>query len=103
RFILNLGDLHDLATVRMNGKELGTLWMAPWQLEVTDALKPGLNTLEVEVINVWNNRLVADAALPASQRRTFLLAPTVAKDAPLLPAGLMGPVVLQPAIEIQLK
>ena len=34
-------------------------------------------------------------ALPADQRRTCLLAPTVTKDAPLLPAGLLGPVTLQ--------
>jgi hypothetical protein len=100
--ILDLGEVRDLATVRINGKELGTLWTAPWRLDVTSAIKPGGNTLEIEVINVWNNRLVGDLALPAVQRRTFLLAPTVSKDSPLLPAGLLGPVVLRSAVEAHL-
>lgn len=94
RFLLDLGEVRDLATVRLNGKDLGTLWLAPWRLDVTDAVQPGTNTIEIEVINVWNNRLVGDAAQPPAQRRTFLLAPTVNANAPLLPAGLLGPVRL---------
>jgi hypothetical protein len=92
---LNLGQVRDLATVRLNGKELATLWIAPWRVELTRALKPGENTLEVEIINPWNNRLAGDAALPADQRTTFLALPTVTKDSPLLPAGLLGPVLLE--------
>jgi hypothetical protein len=92
---LDLGEVRDLATVRMNGQELVTLWMAPWRVDISDALKPGANLLEVEVVNAWNNRLVRDAALPAAERRTFLLAQTVRKEGPLLPAGLLGPVTLQ--------
>jgi hypothetical protein len=91
---LNFGEVRDLATVRVNGKELRTLWAAPWRVEVTDNLKPGMNEVEVEVINVWNNRLVGDLALPEAQRSTFLTTPTVKRDAPLLPAGLLGPVQL---------
>ena len=56
-----------------------------------------IDELEVEVVNVWNNALVGDLAVPADQRRTFLLAPTVNKNAPLLPAGLLGPVSLRAA------
>jgi hypothetical protein len=93
--MLNLGEVSDIATVRVNGKELGTLWLAPWEVDITAAVKPGENTLEVEVVNVWNNRLVGDAALPAEQRQTFITAPTVKKNAPLQPAGLLGPVTLQ--------
>jgi hypothetical protein len=95
RVFLNLGQVRDLATVRLNGKELATLWIAPWRVELTRALKPGENTLEVEIINPWNNRLAGDAALPADQRTTFLALPTVTKDSPLLPAGLLGPVLLE--------
>ncbi|MBN2505264.1 MAG: hypothetical protein JXQ71_01080 [Verrucomicrobia bacterium] len=94
RVVLDLGEVRDLATVRWNGKALGTLWHAPWRLDITRAVKPGANTLEVEVINVWNNRLAGDTALPPAQRRTFLLVPTVKAAAPLLPAGLLGPVRL---------
>lgn len=95
RIMLDLGDVKDMATVRVNGRDLGTLWLAPWRVDITDAVQAGENVLEVEVVNVWNNRLVGDQALPAEQRRTFLLAPTVSKDAPLLPAGLLGPVTIQ--------
>jgi len=103
RLVIDLGEVHDLATVRVNGKELGTLWLAPWRVDVTEAVKPGQNTLEVEVVNVWNNRLAGDAALPESQRRTFIAVPTVNKDAPLLPAGLVGPVTLHSAIKVAAK
>lgn len=92
RLILDLGNVRDLAVVRLNGRDLGTLWMAPWCVDLTPAARPGANDLEVDVINVWNNRLVGDAALPADRRQTFLLAPTVPPSAPLLPAGWLGPV-----------
>ena len=92
--ILDLGQVKDMATVRVNGTDLGTLWLAPWRVDITGAVQTGENVLEVEVVNAWNNRLVGDLKLPVEQRRTFLLAPTVSKDAPLLPAGLLGPVTL---------
>jgi hypothetical protein len=98
-FVLDLGSIRDLATVRINGKKLGTLWQAPWSVDVTDAVKTGTNVLEVEILNVWNNRLVGDQKLPQEQRKTFLMTPTVAKDTPLLPAGLLGPVVLRQTAE----
>jgi len=95
--ILNLGEVKDLATVRVNGQKFPTLWIAPWQVDITAAVKPGVNTLEVEVVNVWNNRLVGDAALPAEQRRTFVTAQTVKLNSPLMSAGLLGPVTLRSA------
>lgn len=95
RVWLDLGEVRDVAVVRLNGKDVGTLWIAPWQLEVTSLLKPGENSLEVEVINVWNNRLVGDLPLPPAQRRTSLSLATVKPKAPLLPAGLLGPVTLR--------
>jgi hypothetical protein len=99
--ILDLGEVHDLATVRLNGQELATLWLPPYHLDITTALKPGTNALEIDVVNPWNNRLVGDAALPVERRRTALTSPTVTKDTPLKPAGLLGPVmihVIPPAI-----
>jgi hypothetical protein len=101
RVLLDLGTVRDLAVVRLNGRALGTLWIAPWRLDVTAALQPGTNALEVEVVNPWNNRLVGDAALPAAQRRTFLTLATVKANAPLIPAGLLGPVTLQVVNEPQ--
>jgi hypothetical protein len=95
RLILDLGEVRDLAVVRVNGKDLGTLWMAPFHVDITDAARPGANVLEVEIVNVWNNRLAGDATLPPEQRRTFLQAPTVRAGSPLLPAGLIGPATLR--------
>lgn len=99
--ILDLGEVRDLATVRVNGREFVTLWTPPWRLDITAAVKPGENTLEIEIVNPWNNRLAGDAALPAEQRRTFLTADTVKKNTPLLPAGLLGPVTLKTELPSQ--
>ena len=97
KLFLDLGKVRDLATVRLNGQTLATLWLAPWRVEITKAIRAGDNLLEIEVVNPWNNRLVGDAQLPPDKRLTFLAAPTVNKNAPLLPAGLLGPVTIQAA------
>lgn len=95
RVVLDLGEVRDLATVRVNGRAFPTRWLAPWEVDITSALVSGENRLEIEVVNVWNNRLVGDAAMPAEQRVTFLLAATVNRTSPLLAAGLLGPVTLR--------
>jgi (4-O-methyl)-D-glucuronate---lignin esterase len=96
---LDLGKLHDVATVRLNGRELATLWMAPWQVDITDVAKVGENVLEVEVVNTWYNRLAGDANLPAGERTTYLHAPSaVPVNATLKPAGLIGPVTIRAGV-----
>jgi hypothetical protein len=93
---LDLGRVRDLASVRLNGQELATLWMEPWRVDITAAVKPGVNTLEIEVANVWHNRLVGDAALPAEQQRTWPATPKrLQLKTPLLEAGLLGPATVQ--------
>jgi hypothetical protein len=102
---LRLGKVRDLALVRLNGQQIGTLWKAPWTIDVTSAVRPGVNKLELEIVNVWNNRLVGDSHLPPDERQTFLAVDTMPKNALLLPAGLLGPVTLEAAeaIAIGLK
>jgi hypothetical protein len=101
RAYLDLGEVRDLAAVRINGQDLGVLWKAPWQIEITHAVRPGRNSLEIEVVNPWNNRLVGDASLPPEQRHTVLAAPTVKRNSPLLPAGLQGPVTVKFAQQVE--
>jgi len=100
---LDLGKVNDIAVVRVNGRELGTLWQPPYRLDIAAAVKPGANALEVDVVNTWNNRLAGDAALPAGKRHTSVTAATVSKDTPLLPAGLLGPVYLREANTTELN
>ena len=92
---LDLGEVRDLATVRLNGRELGTLWTAPWRVNIAAAARMGANTLEIAVVNPWNNRLVGDHPLLTEKRLTSLSLSTLKPNAPLQPAGLLGPVTLR--------
>ena len=80
----------------MNGKNLGVVWTPPFRVEVTEALKPDGNMLEIDVVNLWPNRLIGDAALPPEKRLTRTNVDVYKKDSPLLESGLLGPVTLQP-------
>ncbi len=56
-WVLDLGDVRESARVRINGKEAGTAWCVPFQLSVGKYLKPGKNSIEVEVTNLPANRI----------------------------------------------
>ena len=94
RTLLSLGEVHNLAEVIVNGQHVRTLWKVPYEVEITDYLKEGVNSLEIRVTNLWPNRLIGDAALPESERLTYTGFPFYGPDDPLLPAGLIGPVRL---------
>jgi hypothetical protein len=64
RVILDLGDVDDLASVNVNGHDLGVIWLAPFKVDVTDAVKAGSNHLEITVTNTWRNRLIGDEQQP---------------------------------------
>jgi hypothetical protein len=113
---LDLGDVEVIARVKLNGKDLGILWKKPYRVDITDAIKAGKNTLEIEVANLWANRLIGDEKLPPDRewnpngslreipqwvregkpsptgRYTFATWRHHTKDSPLLPSGLLGPV-----------
>jgi hypothetical protein len=91
--VLDLGQVADIAQVSVNGREVGYAWKAPYRVEITRALKPGRNTLEVKVADRWINRLVGDAQ-PGAKKITWTALPTYKADAPLTPSGLIGPVTL---------
>lgn len=92
---LDLGDVRNMARVKVNGHDLGLLWKVPYRVEISDALVSGENVLEVTVTNSWVNRLVGDAKLPegAAKLTTTSYQHYKAEDEPL-PAGLIGPVRL---------
>lgn len=89
---IDLGKVNVIATVKINDKKIGTVWTAPWQIDATGAIKEGENEIEIEVVNTWVNRLVADSRLPESQRRTWINYSTIKPDTPYEPSGLIGPV-----------
>jgi hypothetical protein len=62
--MLDLGRVEVSARVRVNGKEAGLLWTAPYSVEIGHLLQTGENRIEIEVASLWVNRLIADAALP---------------------------------------
>ena len=64
KFYLDLGQVSIAANVSINNKALGVSWIYPYKLDVTDALKVGVNTLKIEVTNLWTNRLIGDEAFP---------------------------------------
>lgn len=70
RLFLDLGVVNYLAAVRVNGKDLGVVWTAPWRVEITHAVKLHDNSLEIDVVNLWTNRLIGDAKLPPEKRFT---------------------------------
>jgi hypothetical protein len=111
RTYLDVGVVHDMARVKLNGRDLGVVWCAPWRVDITGALKAGDNRLEIEVANRWANRMIGDKqpadahartveappgflggkTIPAG-RYTFCTDDPYKADSPLLPSGLLGPV-----------
>ncbi|MGD1101997.1 MAG: glycosylhydrolase-like jelly roll fold domain-containing protein [Terriglobia bacterium] len=98
RIYLNLGELKNVAEVRLNGKNLGVLWTRPFRVELTGAVKSGKNDLEIDIVNLWPNRLVGDDLLPPERRFTKTNVRKFTKDFPLYPSGLLGPVTLELAM-----
>ena len=78
--------------VRVNGQEAGGVWTTPYQVNVTDLLKEGENTLEVEVVNCWRNRMVGECSMPKKERFTFHTAADINAESELQSSGLLGPV-----------
>jgi len=61
---LDLGDVQQIAEISINGEKLATLWKPPFAINIRDAVKAGTNTLQIDVMNTWVNRLIGDEALP---------------------------------------
>jgi hypothetical protein len=119
--VLDLGSVHNLAEVIVNGHNLGVLWKQPFRVDITGALQDGPNQVEIRVTNLWVNRLIGDAkqmealgityagrtgvirqwpawvpqdAPPSGTPVTFAAWRQWTGDEPLQPSGLVGPVSL---------
>jgi hypothetical protein len=127
RQFLDLGRVEVIAEARLNGKDLGVLWTPPFRVEVTGALKPGENALEVKVVNLWANRQIGDEQRPEDSDRkpdgtlkswpqwvregkpsptgryTFTSWRLWKKNDALLESGLLGPVTLSTSEAVSLK
>jgi len=122
---LDLGKVAVLADVKLNGKDLGTLWKPPYRVDVSEALKNDENTLELKVVNLWINRQIGDEQLPEdcdrnangtlkswpqwiqdgkpspTGRFTFSSWKLWKKNDLLVESGLIGPVTLQTVEKIK--
>jgi len=127
RVWLDLGNVAVMAAVRLNGKDLGILWKPPYRADITAAVKPGHNELEVRVVNLPINRMIGDELLPDDSERnpdgtlkrwpqwlldgnpspagrfTFTSWRLWKKDSPLQQSGLLGPVSVRTAAKVELR
>ena len=127
RIMLDLGRVEIMAEVILNGKNLGILWKTPYEVDVTNAVKPGANDLEIRVTNLWINRMIGDEQLPEDSKRygngtlkewpqwvldgkpsptgrfTFTDWRLWRKGDPLQDSGLLGPVVLRSTARVVVK
>lgn len=97
---LELGDVQCLAQVKLNGHDLGALWQPPFRVNITEALRAGSNALEIRVANLWRNRMIGDAAVPAEQRFTWSSSAQFSPTTSLPKSGLIGPVTIKTAAVI---
>lgn len=109
-WLLDLGRVCESARVRMNGREVATLWRAPFRIPVGKFLRAGRNMLEVEVTNLAANR-IADMDRRGVPWKNFHEINFVGKDYkpfdaskwPLRDSGLLGPARLIPVTRRQPK
>jgi hypothetical protein len=92
---VDLGDVREIAEVWLNGRPLGVLWKKPFAVALGSAARAGANDLEIEVTNLWPNRLIGDQKLPVEQRKTSTNITKFTATSPLMISGLLGPVKLQ--------
>jgi hypothetical protein len=94
---LSLPNVKDIAHVWINGKDCGIAWTAPYEVDITGALKKGKNTIEIEVVNTWHNALRGADQGKAPYEGIWTNAKYRTKGDDLLPAGL----ITQPELRIE--
>ncbi|MCK5103563.1 MAG: hypothetical protein KAR17_12155, partial [Cyclobacteriaceae bacterium] len=95
KLLLDLGNVQEMAAIKINGQQMPVKWSAPFVFDITKHVKAGINNLEVEVVNMWPNRLILDGRLPEEKRLTKTNVSkfeTEDADKYLRASGLLGPV-----------
>lgn len=95
RQFISLGEVGVMAKVTINGQYAGGVWTAPYRLDITGLLKEGKNSVRIEVVTTWMNRLIGDSRLPEHERKTWTPCNSWTPDAPLQKSGLIGPVRIE--------
>lgn len=93
KLLLDMGSVKNIAEVYVNGKICGTLWKAPFIVDITAAINPGENTLEIKVTNLWRNGLIGDQQKGVTPKY-YTSYHFFKSDSALLPSGLLGPIKL---------
>src|ERR1019366_1328779 len=87
---ISLGMVKNLASVSLNGRNLGILWCDPWRTEIPNGvLRERGNFLEITVANLWINRLIGDSGLPQERQLTWTTYNPFRPDSPLQESGLL--------------
>ncbi len=97
KLLLNLGEVREIASVKLNGVDLGVVWTKPARVDISRAVRTGENRLEITVVNLWPNRLIGDEGLPLEKRLTETNMHKFGAATPLFPSGLLGPVMIETA------
>lgn len=95
--VLDLGVVDEMARVRVNGQDMGVLWKSPYRVDISNAVRKGTNTLEVDVVNTWLNGLIGDGKKTESERKLFVSTKSWNAKAPLTSSGLLGKVTVHSA------
>jgi hypothetical protein len=133
RYYLDLGRVEVIGEARWNGTVLPLQWRRPFLADITGVIRAGTNRIDVRVVNLWPNRLIGDEQFPddcewrdsvpgqtgtplvrwpdwltqnkprPTSRVAFTTWKFYSKDSPLLPSGLLGPVLLRTAREVPLN
>ena len=92
---INLNNVGVMAKVCINGQFVGGVWTVPYKLDITKSIVKGLNTIQIEVVNTWVNRLIGDQNILPAERETWTYINPYKVNSPLQTSGLIGPVEIE--------
>jgi hypothetical protein len=107
-YLLSLGDVREVADVRLNGESIGTAWCLPYQLTLpADKLRPRDNRLDIDVTNLSANYMRLYDRIHPDWKKFYDInivdiryKPFDATKWDALPSGLLGPLTLTPVVSV---